>query len=233
MSAPGFPPPWPLRLTQNLGRLAFSLVLRRWCGWSAQGHEALAGLKQVVLAPTHASHLDFWAVLEAMPAGLRRRTYVAAAEDYFYARPWRRWLTHLVSYHNFPLDRRRATLGEYDRLRRLLAEGFSLLMFAQGSRTRDGSLLPFRPLLAMLALDCGVPLVPVAVRGTFEALPAGRWWPRRSPVTVRFGAPLIPRMEKGELLPQAARRLNRELEEQVRRLYDTGSFHGGLHAEPQ
>lgn len=232
MSVPGFPPPWPLRLTQNLGRLAFSLALRRWCGWRAQGAEQLAGLQQVVLAPTHASHLDFWAVLEALPAGLRRRTYVAAAEDHFYARPWRRWLTNLVSYHNFPLNRRRATMGEYDRLRGLLAEGFSLLMFAQGSRTRDGSLLPFRPLLAMLALDCGVPLVPVAVVGTFEALPAGRWWPRRSPVSVRFGAPLIPRLGAGELLPKAARRLNRELEAQVRRLFADGQIRGGSHAEP-
>jgi 1-acyl-sn-glycerol-3-phosphate acyltransferase len=232
MPVPGFPPPWPLRATQNLGRLTFSLLLRRWCGWRVQGAEQLAGLEQVVLAPTHASHLDFWAVLEGLPPTLRRRTYVAAAEDYFYAQPWRRWVTSLFSYHNFPLNRRQATVGEYRRLRQLLAEGFSLLMFAQGSRTRDGSLLPFRPLLAMLAADSGVPLVPVAVRGTFEALPVGRWWPRRSPIEVRFGAPLAPRLAEGELLPKAGRRLNQELEAHVRKLYAGPSLGGGQHAIP-
>lgn len=228
MTLPGFPPPWPLRLTQNLGRLTLNGVLRRWCGWSAEGAEHLAGLSQAVLAPTHASHLDFWAVLAGLPPGLRQRTYVAAAEDFFYARWWRRWVTRLFSYHNFPLNRRQDTVGEYGRLRQILAEGFSLLVFAQGSRTRDGSLPPFKPLLALLAVDSGVPLVPVAVRGTFEALPAGRWWPRRAPIAVRFGAPLIPTLAAGELPPKAARRLNQELEAQVRTLYAAG----GQHAQP-
>lgn len=211
-----------------MARQALSLVLKRWCGWSAIGTERLTGLGQVVLAPTHASHLDFWAVLEGMPAALRRRTYVAAAADFFYQQPWRRWVTQWLSYHNFPLNRRQATLDEYSRLRQLLAAGYSLLMFAQGSRTRDGSLLPFKPLLAMLALDSGVPLVPVAVRGTFEALPAGRWWPRRRPIEVRFGAPMVRRLEPGEILPKAARRLNRELEARVRQLYETERDHAEI-----
>lgn len=212
--------PW-FHLTQNLGRLTFSGILRAWCGLSFEGQEHVAGLTQCVLAPTHASHLDFWAVLEGVTPGLRRKTYVAAATDFFYQHAARRALTRWFSYHNFPLNRRAAGLDQYQRLRALLQAGYSLLAFAQGTRTRDGGLLPFRPLLSMLAADCGVPIVPVAVMGSFQALPAGRVWPRRHPIRVRFGAPLKAETgkDKPELLPQAAKRLNKAVMRQVETLY--------------
>ncbi len=215
------------RLTQTLGRLMFKGVLRGWCGLSFDGQAHVAGLSQCVLAPTHASHLDFWAVLEGLSPALRRKTYVAAAEDFFYQRAWRRGLIRWFSYHNFPLNRRAVGLDQYKRLRRLLQAGYSLMVFAQGTRTRDGSLLPFRPMLAMLAADCGVPIVPVAVMGTFQALPAGRAWPRRHAIRVRFGAPLTAEVLENEpqpeLLPKMAKRLNQELMRRVKTLYKAGA----------
>jgi len=208
------------RWTQSVGWYLFFLILKYWCGLRFEGTQMLAGLKQCVFAPTHASHLDFWAVLQGVPPALRTRTYVAAAKDHFYRYPVRRVVINLFSYHNFSLDRERASHVEYRRLCRILTSGKSLLMFPQGTRTRDGSLLPFKPMLVMLALDCEVPIVPVAVIGSFEAMPAGRFWPRRKMIRVRFGKPLFPKRPADlKKLSKISKKLNNELMQKIAALY--------------
>ncbi|MCS6896925.1 MAG: hypothetical protein NZM29_03045, partial [Nitrospira sp.] len=50
--------------------------------------------------------------------------------------------------------------------------------------------------IGMIVSKTGCPVVPAYLKGTFEVLPTGAWWPRRRPVTVRFGPPI--RFEVGE-----------------------------------
>jgi 1-acyl-sn-glycerol-3-phosphate acyltransferase len=75
---------------------------------------------------------------------------------------------------------------------RLLDEGWSLVMFPEGTRSPDGWTRRFRLGAAYLAAQAQVPVVPVALVGSFAAMPRGRGWPRpgRPEVHVRYGRPI-------------------------------------------
>ncbi len=145
----------------------------------------------VIFAANHSSHLDTPLVLMSLPAQWRRRTAVAAAADYFFDTWWRAVGSSLL-FNTLPIDRRGGALattpGE------VLADGWSLLIFPEGTRSRDGWTGGFRMGAAHLAIEHGVPVVPVAHRGTFAAMPRGASWPGRGrrQLTIRFGEPLVP-----------------------------------------
>ena len=73
---------------------------------------------------------------------------------------------------------------------RLAQERCDYIMFPEGTRTRTGAMARFRGGLGRLVAGTDVPVVPCHLAGTFEAMPPGRRWPRRVPVTVRIGRPL-------------------------------------------
>lgn len=162
-----------------------------------QGLDVLERIEgPVIFAANHASHLDTPLVLLSLPDEWRRRTAVAAAADYFFDTWWRAVGSSLV-FNTFPIDRRGGTMattpGE------VLADGWSLVIFPEGTRSQDGWMGNFRMGAAFLALEHGVPVVPVAHRGTFAAMPRGQNWPSkgRRQLTVRFGEPLSPRPDEG------------------------------------
>ena len=89
----------------------------------------------------------------------------------------------------------------------VLADGWSLVIFPEGTRSKDGWMGTFRMGAAFLAHEHGVPVVPVAHRGTFAAMPRGQGWPSpgRRQLTIRFGEPLRPR--EGESVREFAPRI--------------------------
>ena len=149
----------------------------------------------VIFAANHASHLDTPLILLSLPDEWRRRTAVAAAADYFFDTWWRAVGSAIV-FNTFPIDRRGGSMattpGE------VLGEGWSLVIFPEGTRSKDGWVGRFQVGAAYLACQHGVPVVPVAHRGTFAAMPRGQGWPGkgRRQLSVRFGEPLYP--EAGE-----------------------------------
>ena len=72
----------------------------------------------------------------------------------------------------------------------LIDQGWSLLVYPEGTRSTTGKLLPFKRGAGYLARELGVPIVPIAVRGGFEILPKGVTWPHPGPMTVQFGQPI-------------------------------------------
>lgn len=64
------------------------------------------------------------------------------------------------------------------------------MIFPEGCRTLDGSLLPFRNGIGVLATELDVPIVPVWIQGTYEAWPIGQLLPRPGKVAVSFGTPV-------------------------------------------
>ncbi|MGH3479727.1 MAG: lysophospholipid acyltransferase family protein, partial [Nocardioidaceae bacterium] len=145
----------------------------------------------VLFVANHASHLDTPLILLSLPDAWRRQTAVAAAADYFFDTWWRAVGSALV-FNTFPIERRggsmAATPGD------VLDEGWNLVVYPEGTRSVDGWVRNFRLGAAWLAVEHQVPIVPVAHRGTFAAMPRGQGWPShgRKPVTIRFGPPLRP-----------------------------------------
>jgi len=145
----------------------------------------------VVFVANHASHLDTPLVLLSLPDEWRRRTAVAAAADYFFDTWWRAVGSALL-FNTFPIERRSGSMS--DTPGDVLADGWSLLIFPEGTRSSDGWVGRFRMGAAYLACEHRVPVVPVAHRGTFAAMPRGQGWPSpgRRQLTIRFGEPLVP-----------------------------------------
>ncbi len=161
------------------------------------GTEHLEGIDgPVVFVANHSSHMDTPLLLRALPWRWRRRTAVAAAADYFYTRAW---MAHLVSlaFNTVPVARKGETPEPGGTaLDRVLKQGWSLVVFAEGTRSRDGNVGRLRSGAAVLAVEHGLPIVPVYVSGTHATMPVGRGWMRRGPgrsrrdVRVAFGPPV-------------------------------------------
>jgi 1-acyl-sn-glycerol-3-phosphate acyltransferase len=181
------------------------------------GHEHLEGVAGPVLfVANHSSHMDTPTILRALPRAWRRRTAVAAAADYFYRVPW---LAHAVSlaFNTVPVQRKGegAAPDAATHLARLIDEGWSLLVFAEGTRSRDGTVGRLRSGAALLAAEHGLAIVPVHVAGTHAVMPAGRRWMRRAggrrqAIAVRFGPPIRPR--EGEHRVEVMERVRQFLE---------------------
>ena len=145
----------------------------------------------VIFVANHASHLDTPLILLSLPDEWRRRTAVAAAADYFFDTWWRAVGSAMV-FNTFPIDRRGGTMATTPG--DLLDEGWSLVIYPEGTRSqgRLGGPVPARRRLPRH--QYGVPVVPIAHRGTFAAMPRGQNWPSRGrrQLTLRFGEPIWP-----------------------------------------
>jgi 1-acyl-sn-glycerol-3-phosphate acyltransferase len=167
-----------------------------------EGREVFSEIKPpVVFVANHSSHMDTPAILRALPRGWRQRTAVAAAADYFYRK---RWVAAIVSllFSTVPIQRKGGGMDKdsADHLHRLLRQRWNLLIYAEGTRSRDGSRGKLHSGAAVLAATNDVPIMPIYVSGTNAAMPPGRTWPRRfragrlhrQPIAVRFGPPIRP-----------------------------------------
>lgn len=158
----------------------------------AEGLDVLSRVDgPVIFVANHASHLDTPLILLTLPDEWRRKTAVAAAADYFFDTWWRA-VGSAVLFNTFPIERRGGSLAATPG--QVLADGWNLVVFPEGTRSADGWLGRFRLGAAWLAVEHQVPVIPVAHRGTFAAMPRGQGWPSlgRRPVTVRYGEPLHP-----------------------------------------
>src|SRR6266540_1801566 len=92
---------------------------------------------------------------------------------------------------SIPVNLERPDPGAIKRVLRALESGRVVGIFPEGPFSREGRLVPGQPGVAMIALRSGVPVVPAAIEGTYEALVRRRFYvPRRHPLSVRFGAPM-------------------------------------------
>jgi 1-acyl-sn-glycerol-3-phosphate acyltransferase len=173
------------------------------------GHEHLTDLQgPVIFVANHCSHMDTPLILRALPLRWRKRTGVAAAVDYFYKQ---RLLATAVSlaFNTVPVDRNGNGSG-LDVVDRVLRENWNLVVFAEGTRSRDGCVGPLHSGAAVLSSRYEIPIVPVFVSGTFATMPKGRSWMRRAPggrrqqLRVAFGPPIAPRPcdERREVMEQ-------------------------------
>lgn len=178
-------------LTARLFGPLFGWFMR---GPTVVGSEHLRELDPpVIVCPTHASHLDTSALRLALGPHLRHRLAPAVAADYW--RPSRvRWF-FAAWLGAFPFVRS-ASADSIAAADALLANGWSILLFPEGTRSRSGEIGALKPGVGLIAKRSGRQVLPVRITGTHDVLPPGARLPRRARVEVRFGAPL--RVAEGE-----------------------------------
>jgi 1-acyl-sn-glycerol-3-phosphate acyltransferase len=114
------------------------------------------------------------------------------AADYFFD-SWLRSSASAIAFNTFPTQRSGDVPAST--AARLLANGWTVVIFPEGSRSRDGFVGPFRMDAAEIAVACQVPVIPVGILGTYAAMPRGSNWPvpGRPRVSVRYGPAIRPR----------------------------------------
>jgi 1-acyl-sn-glycerol-3-phosphate acyltransferase len=137
----------------------------------------------VILASNHASFLD----PPLVGAGLRRGINYLARENLFRF-PVVGWV--LRQWQVVPVDREGGgAAGLRAILDRLLAGG-AIILFPEGTRTRDGKLQPARSGIGLTVIKSTAPVVPVRVFGTFAAYGRHLRLPRPRRVAVKYGQPM-------------------------------------------
>jgi 1-acyl-sn-glycerol-3-phosphate acyltransferase len=173
------------------------------------GREKLTGNGPYIFVANHSSHLDTPLLLAALPLRLRLRLRCAAAADYFFTCWWKSTLVTIVC-NAFSFERK-GFIG-LQNARQLLKDGYSVLLFPEGTRSRNGQLQPFKCGIGRLALATHICVVPVWIEGAHAAMPKGAHLAHRHQVEIRFGAPL----QFAQGLDQA--RVVSAIEQQVRAL---------------
>ena len=143
-----------------------------------------------ILASNHLSFSDSFFLPLVAP---RRITFLAKSE-YFTGRGLKGWISRAFfsGVGQVPIDRSggRASEAAIQTGLRILAQGDLLGIYPEGTRSPDGRLYRGRTGIARMALEAGVPIVPVAMVGTFEVQPTGKVLPRIKRVKVVYGAPM-------------------------------------------
>jgi 1-acyl-sn-glycerol-3-phosphate acyltransferase len=149
-----------------------------------EGAEHVPARGPAILASNHLSFSDHF----FMPMAVDRPVFFLGKSDYFTG--WKRYFFENAGV--MPVHREGGDAGEAS-LRKgqeILSAGRLLGIYPEGTRSPDGKLYRGKTGPVRLALRCGVPIIPVAMIGTFEVMPPGKPIPRRHPVGVRFGRPL-------------------------------------------
>ncbi len=162
----------------------------------------------MIIVANHSSHWDSVLLHGFLPAALARELATAAAADHFFA-GGRSALAPRLLFNAFPVARtgRHSSPAPRGLAVALLAAGTSLLIFPEGTRTRDGRCGPFTPGAALLAVKQGLDCLPIRITGTWQAWPSEQGGPRlpRRPVSVIIQPAIRP--ESGE----TARAFNQRL----------------------
>jgi len=197
-----------------LGAVGVLRMARRF-GWIGEGLDNIKNLSTpMVFAANHQSHTDTAAILGTLPKRVRNRTAVAAALDVFGgngtgASPsLRRECLQLfvaAGFHAFAFDRHRSPLRSIRTAAELIENGWNLLLYPEGTRSRTGKMAQFKAGVGVLARFTQRPVVPIHVSGGRAILPCGATIPRPGRLIVRYGKPIF--FEQGESSSQFAQRI--------------------------
>lgn len=156
----------------------------------AEGVEHIPDEGPVIIASNHLSFSDS----VFLPLVLKRKIVFIGKQEYFIGRGLKGWFSRLffVGVGTIPVDRTggRAAHAALETAKRLLAEGRLFGIYPEGTRSPDGRLYRGKTGVARLALETGVPVIPVLMLNTDEVQPIGKVLPKVIRVRIRIGKPL-------------------------------------------
>jgi 1-acyl-sn-glycerol-3-phosphate acyltransferase len=149
------------------------------------GSEKLDPQRSYIYMPNHQSNADIPLLLGRLPVQFR---WLAKAELFripIFGRAMRG-----VGYISIDRSNRKSAFASLKRAAQTIRNGTSVLIFPEGTRSRDGRILPFKKGGFVLAVDAGVPIVPIVIRGTRGIIPKGHFMIHPAPVTMEILDPV-------------------------------------------
>lgn len=175
-----------------------------------EGRELVPSQGRLILAANHTSNLDPIVAGIAFPHRLRP----LAKEELFQINPVFTWLIRTLGAIPVSRETNQASSAALKNFLALLQQGENLMIFPEGARSLDGRLAALEGGVALVAVREQVPIVPLYIAGTFEAMPVGTSKIGRHQIVARFGNPIVPQGNaKGE-----RERVLKALEDELQRL---------------
>jgi 1-acyl-sn-glycerol-3-phosphate acyltransferase len=166
-----------------LGWICFRALYRFYFRWRVYNPERVPLKGPVILAANHASFLD----PPLVGSGIKRGINYLARENLFNI-PVIGWI--LQRWQVVPVDREGGGAKGLKAILDRLLDGGAIILFPEGTRTRDGKLQPARSGIGLTVIKSGAPIVPVRVFGTFEAFGRHMKIPQPRRVAVKYGRPM-------------------------------------------
>jgi 1-acyl-sn-glycerol-3-phosphate acyltransferase len=182
---------------------------------SVIGRENL--LPVAIYTSNHTSFMDTPLVFSSLPFQFR-----ILAKQSLWRWPFIGW--HLQRSGQIPVDEESGTVAGLNRAIRVLKSGMPLFIFPEGGRTKDGQIQPFMRGPAYIAIRGRVPLVPMALIGTYELLPIHTHHFRPRPIKLVIGKPID---SSGYTIRQADE-LTARLRNEILELYQSHAAPGDL-----
>lgn len=173
-----------------------------------EGQENLDPSQTYIFVGNHTSQTDIWTFQGYIPHDFR---WIAKKE--LFAIPIFGAAMRAVGFISIDRSRGRQAVKSLNDAAVRIAEGASVLIFPEGTRSIDGHLQPFKTGAIVLAIKSGVPVVPVGFNGTHQVLPKGRLLARGGNVVLRIGKPLPTRDFKAKDKQELALKLQQQVAE--------------------
>ena len=157
-----------------------------------KGQENIPKEGACILAPNHQSFADGPLTLSGLPWNALGEYFFYATEEHVRGE-YRR---SMAAKSNVIVMERANLKNSILKLAKVLREGHRIIIFPEGARTHDGETVPFKKTFAILAKELGVPIVPVCIRGAYEALPRSSRFMRPKHIEVTYLPMIIPSAEQ-------------------------------------
>src|SRR5437660_791428 len=167
----------------RVGWLGFRALYKFYFGWRVYNPERVPLTGPVILASNHASYLD----PPLVGAGIRRDINYLARESLFRF-PVVGWVLH--RWNSVPVDREGGGARGLKAILDRLLKGGAIILFPEGTRSRDGNLQPARSGIGLTVIKSNAPVVPVRVFGTYDAFGRHIRFPRPYRLAVKYGQPM-------------------------------------------
>ncbi len=179
-----------IRAVRYMAILLLTLAMKVYGRLSATGMENLPGKGPYIIAPNHLSFADVPSIAAAISWKTGSQVFFLGTTDFF-GGPIMSKVSRIFRVIPVDMDTRlhnALQLSAY-----VLRHGKILLVFPEGSRSRDGGIKEFKKGVGIIARELNIPIVPVAISGTYEMLPSGRLFPKPARIAVSFGKPIHPK----------------------------------------
>jgi len=166
-----------------IGWSIFYIIFKFYLGFKVVGRENVPARGSFIFVSNHVSYLD--PIL--LGTSVYRSLNYMARENLF-KKPC--FGSIMRGLHSFPIKRSRGDLRAIKEALRILKEGKPLVIFPEGTRSKNRKLRPGKPGVGFIVARAKVPVIPAYVKGSFDALPRGMKTLRRHPVEVHIGKPV-------------------------------------------
>lgn len=139
----------------------------------------------VIYVSNHSSYLDGYVLSAFIPGPFKYVVKKELGERFIVRQPMKNIGGEFVDRFD-PKE----SVNDIKQLSKVLQSGHTLMFFAEGTFSRIPGLMPFHLGAFMVAAEAGVPVIPIAIRGTRSMLRSGSWFPHRGAISVNIGSPI-------------------------------------------